>query len=68
VVYIETLNQSFYFEAWEPVHTEYSHKFLKSDIALLAEETGFKIVSQLSDSRQYFIDSLWQVGKERRDI
>ena len=68
VVYIETLNQLFCFKAWEPVHTEYSHKFLESDIALLAEETGFKIVSQLSDSRQYFIDSLWQVGKGRVNL
>lgn len=65
VVHIETINQSFYFEAWEPVHTEHSHKFLESDIALLAEETGFNVVSQLSDSKQYFLDSLWQGRKGR---
>jgi dimethylhistidine N-methyltransferase len=62
-VYIQTLNQSFSFEAWEPLHTEYSHKYLLSDIALLAEETGFEIVDQLFDSRQYFVDSIWQVRK-----
>jgi len=67
-VHIETLNQSFFFEAWEPVHTEYSHKYLKSDIALLAEETGFKIVENLYDSRCYFIDSLWQVRKRKCEI
>ena len=63
VVDIEALNQSFPFEAWEPVHTEYSYKYLESDIATLAEETGFTIVSQLTDSKKYFCDSVWQVNK-----
>jgi L-histidine N-alpha-methyltransferase len=63
VVDIEALNQSFSFEAWEPVHTEYSYKYLESDIASLAEETGFSIVAQLMDSKGYFVDSLWQVCK-----
>lgn len=67
VVYIETLNQSFCFQAWEPLHTEYSYKFLESDISLLAEETGFNIVNQLCDSKQYFTDSLWQVRKVQRN-
>ena len=64
VVDIEALNQSFSFEAWEPVHTEYSYKYLESDIASLAEETGFSIVAQLMDSKKYFVDSVWQVSKE----
>ena len=63
VVDIEVLNQSFPFEAWEPMHTEYSHKYLESDIASLAEETGFTIVAQLTDSKKYFVDSVWQVNK-----
>ena len=62
-VCIEALNQSFTFQSWEPLHTEYSHKYLLSEIAALAEETGFNILHQFSDSRQYFIDSLWQVVK-----
>lgn len=68
VAHIEILNQSFFFEAWEPVHTEYSHKYLRSDIALLAEETGFEIVAQLCDSRQYFLNSLWQVRKGKMGL
>jgi uncharacterized SAM-dependent methyltransferase len=63
VVHVETLNHSFSFEAWEPVHTEWSHKYLQSDIALLAKETGFEIIDQLFDSRHYFVDSIWQVRK-----
>ncbi|MDY6835081.1 MAG: L-histidine N(alpha)-methyltransferase [Chloroflexota bacterium] len=62
-VNIEVLNQSFFFDEWEPIHTEYSHKFLQSDITTLAEETGFQIVDQLVDSKGYFIDSIWQVKK-----
>lgn len=65
LVSIEELNQSFDFKAWEPVHTEYSHKYLNSDIASLAEKTGFKIVAQLMDSKKYFVDSLWQVRKNK---
>jgi len=63
VVDIAKLNQSFPFEAWEPMHTEYSYKYLESDIASLAEETGFTIVAQLMDSKKYFVDSVWQVSK-----
>jgi hypothetical protein len=46
------------------MHTEHSHKYLESDIASLAEETGFTIVAQLMDSKEYFVDSVWQVIKE----
>jgi L-histidine N-alpha-methyltransferase len=63
VVDIGALNQSFPFEAWEPMHTEYSYKYLESDIASLAEETGFTIVAQLMDSKRYFVDSVWEVSK-----
>jgi dimethylhistidine N-methyltransferase len=63
VVYIDTLNQAFDFEAWEPIHTEYSYKYLESDIADLAEATGFQIEIQLFDSKKYFVDSVWQVQK-----
>ena len=64
-VYIQTLNQFFSFDVWEPLHTEYSHKYLVPDTVLLAEETGFEVVDQLFDSRQYFVDSIWQVKKRR---
>jgi L-histidine N-alpha-methyltransferase len=63
VVDIAALNQSFAFEAWEPVHTEYSYKYLESDIASLAEETGFVIKAQLMDTKGYFVNSVWQVSK-----
>lgn len=64
-VRIDMLNQSFSFNAWEPIHTESSHKYLPSDIIELAEETGYEIIEQYHDSRRYFVDSLWQVRKNK---
>ncbi|MGD2294264.1 MAG: L-histidine N(alpha)-methyltransferase [Candidatus Aminicenantes bacterium] len=63
-VFIEQIGLSFTFDAWEPIHTEYSYKYLESDIAGLAEATGFVIEQQLYDSRNYFVDSVWQVQKK----
>ena len=66
-VYIDSLEHEFAFEAWEPVHTEYSYKFLESDIGSLADDTGFAIEGQFYDSKRYFTDSLWRV-RERHTI
>ena len=62
-VFIRDLDASFSFEAWEPIHTESSHKYLESDIVSLAGETGFEVVKNFFDSRGYFVDSLWRVVK-----
>jgi len=62
-VFLKKIGQSFSFEEWEPIHTEYSYKYLISDIEKLAEETGFVIEKQLYDSKKYFVDSLWKVRK-----
>jgi len=62
-VFIELIGRSFSFEPWEPIHTEYSHKYLVSDIETLAAETGFVVVEHLTDARRWFVDSLWRVQK-----
>ena len=62
-VYIEAVERSFSFHAWEPIHTEYSYKYLESDIDLLAQTTGFRVKEHLYDSKGYFVDSLWEVHK-----
>jgi dimethylhistidine N-methyltransferase len=62
-VLIEEIGQTFDFDAWEPIHTEYSYKYLESDIEELAGETGFVIERQLYDSKHYFVDSIWRVQK-----
>jgi len=63
VVRIEALEQSFAFDAWEPVHTEYSYKYLRTDVDTLARDTGFAIESRFEDERRFFVDALWRVVK-----
>lgn len=60
-VYIEALQREFYFAAFEPIHLEYSFKFLPTDIESLCCKTGFIIVDNFADARERFINSLWQV-------
>ncbi len=62
-VYIETLGRSFTLRAWEPIHIEYSYKYLESDIDRIATETGFFVKEHLYDSKRYYIDSIWGVTK-----
>lgn len=62
-VFIGEIGQIFHFDAWEHIHTEYSYKFLVSDIEGLAERTGYTIEKQLFDSKKYFVDSVWRVHK-----
>lgn len=62
-VHIDALHRAFRFEAWEPIHLEYSYKYLTTDIAQLAADTGFSITANFFDLRGYFTDSLWRVDK-----
>ncbi len=63
VVRVEAVEQAFAFDAWEPIHTEYSYKYLRSDIESLAHDTGFELHTQFEDPRGYFADALWSVMK-----
>ncbi|MCI0446838.1 L-histidine N(alpha)-methyltransferase [bacterium] len=62
-VFIEEIGQIFYFSPWEPIHTEYSYKFLQSDIESLAAETGYLMEKEFCDSHRYFSDCIWRVHK-----
>jgi L-histidine Nalpha-methyltransferase len=62
-VSVEGLHTDFAFDAWEPVHTEYSYKYLESDVAQLAASTGFSIDGAFKDSKGWFLGSLWRVEK-----
>ena len=63
VVRVAALQQSFAFDAWEPVHTEYSYKYLRSDVEALADDTGFVCETRFEDARGWFLDALWRVEK-----
>jgi dimethylhistidine N-methyltransferase len=62
-VCIDALKTSFSFQAWEPIHTEVSNKYLPGGISSMAGETGFEVVDEMRDLRRYFADSLWRVRK-----
>lgn len=64
VVHISEIQRSFHFEKSEPIHLEYSFKFLKSDIDSLCSSTGFEVLNHYHDSNNYFADSLWRVVKD----
>ncbi|MEZ4221176.1 MAG: L-histidine N(alpha)-methyltransferase [Polyangiaceae bacterium] len=64
-VAIDALQLAFDFDPWEPIHTEYSYKYLRSDVTELARDTGFSIEAEFLDERRWFLDSLWRVQKVR---
>lgn len=58
-VYIAALEKSFHFKQWESIFMELSRKFDLETIETIAENHGFKVDKQFTDSRNYFVDSLW---------
>lgn len=62
-VTIEKLERKFSFKDWEPIHVEYSYKYLMPEITALAEKNDFKILSNFVDRKNYYVASLWQVKK-----
>jgi L-histidine Nalpha-methyltransferase len=63
-VYVGEVEKTFSFEAFEPIHLEYSNKYLIDDIECYARESGFSVVEHYHDSKNYFVDSLWRAVKE----
>lgn len=62
-VHVDALGRSFQFEAWEPILTEYSFKFLESDVRAIGAETGYAVEELLTDEQRRFCDALWRVVK-----
>lgn len=61
-VYIADLDKGFYFRKWEPIFMELSRKFDYETIEELAKDHGFRVETQFTDNRNYFVDSLWIKG------
>jgi dimethylhistidine N-methyltransferase len=57
---LKALDQSFYFEAFEPIFTEISKKYSLSEVEKLAQKGGFKTIENFTDKENYFADVLWQ--------
>jgi dimethylhistidine N-methyltransferase len=62
-VRVGALGKQFAFAPYEPIHVEYSFKYLLDDVHGLAGETGYTVVRDFTDDRGWFVDSLWKVVK-----
>jgi len=63
-VNVRELARIFEFQSYEPIHLEYSYKYLIEDIEALARETGFRIEATYFDKKRYFADAVWRVIKK----
>ena len=52
----EALEESFQFEAWEPIHVEVSQKFDEEMIENMATAAGLRVEKYFYDDRKYFAD------------
>lgn len=59
-VTIQALEKTYYFKAWEAIHTEVSQKYSMKMIEDFAKNAGFRIVRNFTDRENYFVDSLWE--------
>ncbi len=60
---VEALAYTFRFAPWEPIFTEYSYKYLESDIEALAGAAHFDVQARLFDPDRWFCDAVWRVDK-----
>ncbi|MCX8534133.1 L-histidine N(alpha)-methyltransferase [Chryseobacterium luquanense] len=54
-------NQIFRFDENELIDMEISQKFSQDDISKLARDSKFHIIDEIADSKNWFVDSIWQV-------
>lgn len=51
-----------FFKEGEPLSTEISQKYSICQIEKMGEQSGYKLLKNFYDSRNWFVDSLWKVG------
>jgi L-histidine Nalpha-methyltransferase len=59
-VYVAALGKTFDFRKDEGIYMEMSQKYDLEMIQELAENSGFEIVRNFTDNRQFFMDSIWK--------
>ncbi|MCF8367464.1 MAG: L-histidine N(alpha)-methyltransferase [Bacteroidales bacterium] len=60
-VYIHDLNQTIEFDKWETIYMEMSQKYDMKMIRDLANNSGFEVVRNFYDKRQYYMNSVWKL-------
>jgi len=59
-VFVESLNKTFDFAAWEPIFMEISQKYSLAMIEELSQTSGFEISQYFFDSQKFYTNSLWK--------
>lgn len=59
-VFVESLNKTFDFAAWEPIFMEISQKYSLAMIEDLAQTSGFEVSQYFFDSQKFYTNSLWK--------
>ncbi len=62
-IYIRNLKLNIHLEKGEKIHTEVSRKFDLKEIQDIAAASGFEVLENLMDSRNYFTNSIWHRKK-----
>ena len=59
-VFIENLDIEIQFLKDELIHTEISRKYDLNEISIMAKQSGFRVIDNLLDEKEYFCDSIWE--------
>ncbi|MDQ3714344.1 MAG: L-histidine N(alpha)-methyltransferase [Acidobacteriota bacterium] len=59
-VFVESLNKTFEFAAWEPIFMEISQKYNSATIEELAQTSGFEVSKYFFDSQKFYTNALWK--------
>lgn len=59
-VHFSEIDETIHFRKWETIYTEMSQKYDEKMIRNLAEASGFELVENFFDSRDYFVNTLWK--------
>lgn len=54
------INLSVKLKEGEPIHTEISRKYSLEEIAALAEASGFEVVENILDKKEFFTNTIWK--------
>lgn len=68
VVFIKEFNKKIFFDSYEAIHIEYSFKFSKREIELMATESGFNVLENFNDLTNGYVTSLWEVGDRLKTL
>jgi len=60
-VTLRNYNLKIKFNENEYIHTEISKKYSPKELEHLAGNSGFKLIKNFTDAKNYFVDSLWEI-------